>query len=65
MNVPERLLPIEIKSDRRIQTKHLKGLRSFLTKEKEHIGLLVGRYDKADILEEGNNRIYIIPYWML
>ena len=65
VQTPERLLPIEIKSDRRIQTKHLKGLRSFLTKEKEHIGLLVGRYDKADILEEGNNRIYIIPYWML
>jgi len=41
MNVPERLLPIEIKSDRRIQTKHLKGLRSFLTREKEQIGLRI------------------------
>jgi len=65
VQTPERLLPIEIKSDKRVQAKHLKGLRSFLAKEKEQVGLLVGRYDKADILEEGKNRIYLIPYWML
>ena len=65
VQTPERLLPIEIKNDRRVQTKHLKGLRSFLAKEKEQVGLLVGRYDKADIMEEGKNRIYLMPYWML
>ena len=37
----------------------------YLTREKEQIGVLVGRYDRADILEEDNNRIYIMPYWML
>ena len=65
VQTPERLLPIEIKSDKRIQTKYLKGLRSFLEKENEHIGILVGRFDKADILEDGKNRIYLMPHWML
>lgn len=65
VQTPEHLLPVEIKSDRRVQAKHLKGLRSFLEKEKEQFGLLVGRYDKADILEEGKKRIYLMPYWML
>jgi hypothetical protein len=62
---PERLLPIEIKSDKKIQTKHLKGIRSFFTKEKENVGVLVGRFEDADIIEEDNTRIYLLPYWMI
>ncbi|MEC4675930.1 MAG: DUF4143 domain-containing protein, partial [Nitrospirota bacterium] len=62
---PERLLPIEIKSDKKIQTKHLKGIRSFFAKEKEKVGVLVGRFEDADILEEGKTRIYLLPYWMI
>ena len=62
---PEKLLPIEIKSDKKMQTKHLKGIRSFLEKEKEKVGVLVGRFEDADILEEGKNRIYLLPYWMI
>lgn len=62
---PERLLPIEIKSDKKIQTKHLKGIRSFLVREKEKAGVLVGRFEDADILEEGKTRIYLLPYWMI
>lgn len=65
IQTPERLLPIEIKSDKRVQTKYLKGLRSFLEKENERIGILSGKFDKADILEEGGKRIYLIPHWML
>ncbi len=62
---PERLLPIEIKSDKKIQTKHLKGIRSFITKEKEKVGVLVGRFEDADIIEEDKTRIYLLPYWMI
>lgn len=62
---PERLLPIEIKSDKKVQAKHLKGLKSFLEKEKEQAGILVGRFDKAEVLEDGKKRIYLIPYWMM
>jgi predicted AAA+ superfamily ATPase len=62
---PERLLPVEVKSDKKIQTKHLKGIRSFLKKEKEKVGVLVGRFDDADILEEGKRLIYLLPYWMI
>lgn len=65
IETPERILPIEVKSDRRVQGKHLKGLRSFLGKEKEQTGILVGRFEKADILEDGKNRIYLLPHWML
>lgn len=62
---PERLLPIEIKSDKKIQTKHLKGIRSFFSKEKEKVGVLVGRFEDADILEDEKSRIYLLPYWMI
>lgn len=62
---PERLLPIEVKSDKKIQTRYLKGLRSFLDKEKEKVGVLIGRFEDADILEEGKYRIYLLPYWMI
>jgi predicted AAA+ superfamily ATPase len=62
---PERLLPIEIKSDKKIQTKHLKGLRSFFEKEKEKVGVLVGRFEDADILKDEKSRIYMLPYWMI
>ena len=65
VETPEHLLPVEVKSDRRVQGKHLKGLRSFLEKEKEQVGILVGRFDTADILEDAKNRIYLMPYWML
>jgi len=62
---PEKLLPIEIKSDKKIQTKHLKGIRSFFAKEKEKVGVLVGRFEDADIIEEDKTRIYLLPYWMI
>ncbi|MDM7920217.1 MAG: ATP-binding protein, partial [Methanosarcina sp.] len=62
---PERLLPIEIKSDKKIQTRHLKGIKSFLKKEKEKIGVLIGRFEDAGILEEGETSIYLLPYWMI
>ncbi|MBI4687642.1 MAG: ATP-binding protein [Nitrospirae bacterium] len=62
---PERLLPIEIKSDKKIQTKHLKGIKSFLVKEKEKVGVLVGRFEDADIIEEDKTLIYLLPYWMI
>lgn len=61
----DRLLPIEVKSDKKIQARHLKGIRSFLAKEKENIGVIVGRFQDADILEEGKSRIYLLPYWMI
>lgn len=61
----ERLLPIEIKSDKRVQTKYLKGLRSFLEKENELTGILIGRFEKADIIQDGEKRIYLMPFWML
>ncbi len=61
---PERLLPIEVKSDKKIQVKHLKGLKSFLEKEKERVGILVSGVEDADILEEKGVCIYILPFWM-
>ena len=62
---PEKLLPIEIKSNKKIQTKHLKGIRSFFAKEKEKVGVLIGRFEDADIIEEDKTRIYLLPYWMI
>ncbi|MEW6417926.1 MAG: ATP-binding protein [Nitrospirota bacterium] len=61
----ERLLPIEVKSDKKIRARHLKGLRSFLEKEKERIGILIGRFEDVDILDNGKTRIYLLPSWML
>jgi len=58
-------LPTEIKSDKKIQTKHLKGLRSFFDKEEEKVGELIGRFEDADILEKGKSRLYLLPYWMI
>jgi len=60
---PDRLIPVEVKSDKKIQTRHLKGLRSFLQKEKA--GILIGRFEDADILEEDKTKIYLLPYWMI
>jgi hypothetical protein len=62
---PERLLPVEIKSDKRIQARHLKGIKKFLLKEKERTGVLIGRFEDADILEEDSTRIYLLPYWIV
>ncbi|SPD74704.1 hypothetical protein PITCH_A300007 [uncultured Desulfobacterium sp.] len=62
---PDRLLPIEVKSDKKIQARHLKGLKSFLKKEKEKIGVLIGRFEDAQILEEDKTKIYLLPYWMI
>ena len=62
---PEKLLPIEIKSDKKIQTKHLKGIRKFFAKENEDVGALIGRFKDADIIEEDKTRIYLLPYWMI
>lgn len=65
VSTPERALPIEVKSDRKISTRQLRGLKSFLEKEKEGTGVVVGRFKDADILEEGGKRIYLIPYWLI
>lgn len=62
---PDRLIPIEVKSDKKIQARHLKGLRSFLQKEKEKTGILVGRFEEAEIMEEGKTRIVLLPLWMI
>jgi predicted AAA+ superfamily ATPase len=62
---PERLLPIEIKSDKNIQARHLRGLRHFFAKEKERIGILVGRFDSVNVIEDGEKRICLLPFWML
>jgi hypothetical protein len=43
----------------------LKGLRRFLEKEKEMTGILVGRFEEADILEEGGAKIILLPHWMI
>jgi uncharacterized protein len=60
---PERLLPIEVKSDRQVRARHLKGLRRFLEKEKQTVGIVAGRFDDAEIVAEGESRIYLLPYW--
>lgn len=65
IQTPERLLPVEIKSDKRVQAKYIKGLRGFLEKEDERVGILVGRFERADIIQEGERRIYLMPFWML
>lgn len=62
---PDRLLPIEVKSDKKIQARHLKGLKSFLQKEKEKVGVLIGRFEDSQILEEEKTKIYLLPYWMI
>lgn len=62
---PDRLIPLEVKSDKKLQARHLKGLRSFLQKEKEKTGILVGRFGDADIIEEGKTRIILLPHWMI
>jgi uncharacterized protein len=60
-----RMIPVEVKSDKKIQARDLKGLKNFLQKEKEKIGILVGRFEEADIIEEGNTRIFLVPHWMV
>ena len=62
---PERLLPIEIKSEKNIQARHLRGLRHFFAKEKERTGILIGRFDSVDLIEDGEKRICLLPFWML
>jgi hypothetical protein len=62
---PERLLPVEIKSDSRVQPRHLRGLRRFLAKEQERNGILVGRFDDVDLIEDKGTRIILLPFWML
>ena len=42
-----------------------KGLRSFLEKEQEQIGIFRGRFHTIDLLEFGKMRIDQIPYWLL
>jgi len=65
ISAPDRLIPVEVKSDRKLQKKDLKGLRRFLEKEKEKTGILVGRFAEADILEEGRAEIILLPHWMI
>jgi len=65
ISAPDRLIPVEVKSDKKLQKKDLKGLRRFLEKEKEKTGILVGRFEEADILEEGRAEIILLPHWMI
>jgi predicted AAA+ superfamily ATPase len=65
ISAPDRLIPVEVKSDKKLQKKDLKGLRRFLEKEKEKTGILVGRFEEADILEEGQTEIILLPYWII
>ncbi len=62
---PERLLPIEVKADKKVQTRHLKGLKRFFQKEGETTGILIGRFEDVEILQEDKTKIYVIPYWMI
>jgi len=62
---PGGLLPIEVKYDRKVRPRHLNGIRAFLEKEKERVGIVVGRWDEAGIIEDGKSRIYLIPHWFL
>ena len=62
---PDRLIPVEVKSDKKLQTRQLKGLRSFLQKENEKTGILVGRFEDVEIIEEGKAKIILLPHWLL
>lgn len=62
---PERLLPIEVKSDKKIQIRQMKGIKSFLEKGKEDVGVVIGKFEDVDILEYGEKKIYLLPYWLL
>lgn len=62
---PAGLLPIEVKYDRKIRPRHLNGIKAFLEKEKEHVGIVIGRWDEAEIIEDGKSRIFLIPYWFV
>lgn len=62
---PAGLLPIEVKYDRKVRPRHLHGIKAFLEKEKERVGIVVGRWDEAEIIEDGKSRIYLIPHWFL
>jgi predicted AAA+ superfamily ATPase len=65
ISAPDRLIPVEVKSDKKLQTRQLKGLRSFLQKENENIGILVGRFEDAEIIEEGKAKIILLPHWLI
>jgi predicted AAA+ superfamily ATPase len=65
ISAPDRLIPMEVKSDKKLQTRHLKGLRSFLQKEKEKTGILVGRFEDVEMIEEGKAKIILLPHWMI
>lgn len=62
---PERALPIEVKSDKKIRTRQLKGLRSFMEKENEEAGVVIGKFEDVDILEVDGKSIYLLPYWLI
>ena len=62
--MPERLLPIEVKSDKKIQARYLKDIQSFLKKEKEKVGILVSGTDEVNVLEDKETSIYIFHFWM-
>lgn len=62
---PTGLLPIEVKYDRKIRPRHLNGIKAFLEKEKEHVGIVVGRWDEAEIIKDGKSLIYLIPHWFV
>ena len=63
--IPERLMPIEVKSDKKIQAKYLRGIRNFLKKEKEKVGILISGTDEVDALKDKETSIYIFPFWMV
>jgi predicted AAA+ superfamily ATPase len=62
---PEMLLPIEIKSDRTYQKRHIRGIVKFLTKETETKGVLIGRFDSVDVIRQDGREIFLLPLWMV
>jgi len=62
---PQMLLPIEIKSDRTYQKRHIRGIVKFLTKETETKGVLIGRFDSVDVIRQDGREIFLLPLWMV
>jgi len=62
---PQTLLPIEIKSERVYQKRHIRNLVKFLTKEKEAKGLLIGRFDAVQVIKQDHLEIFFVPLWMV
>lgn len=62
---PQRLLPIEIKSDRMPQKRHIRGIVKFLAKESETSGVVVGRFDALEVVRQDGREIFLLPLWLV